>query len=100
MSATSYTYCPHCTKTHLEKFNQLEEQTREAYGKIPSDEYIELAAKVKNGPEKIEKTVAEYYEAYMNEGVFRTDYACKCDICGWKFEYRFEKTVYPLEETK
>ena len=79
MSADNWAVCPKCKDT---KKNVAEK----AYGKVPQSEYLNILADVA-GYEKAE-VLREDYEIGINElGVFYVSYECRCDRCGFKFNF-------------
>jgi len=64
------------------------------YGKIPEEEYKRLLGKLGNDVEEMDSNLREDYEIWTNEaGLFRISYGCRCDVCGFAFEFEHEETL-------
>ena len=90
MSANNWAMCPKCKKNNDEN-NAIRIKNAEAqYGKISSDEY-RATIKEAEKPMKIEETLREDFEIWINDkGLFTVSYSGRCQICGFakKFEHR------------
>ena len=100
MSASNWDICPVCKKKNDEKNKNRVLDAGKKYGKIPADEYIDLAKQV-NKPIEIENTLREDYELGITEGgEFYVYYSCMCDKCGFEHEFEYKAQVTEQDCTK
>lgn len=86
MSADNWTICPKC-KIKNDKANEKHIlDTAAKYGKIPVEEYIQLAKETEM-PIILKPTLREDYEIGMAEKGFYVSYSCQCTECGFSFSY-------------
>lgn len=43
--------------------------------------------------ETAETTLREYYDVGILDGKFIVEYACKCNACGFKYEFNLEQEI-------
>ena len=80
---------------HNAKLAAEKQQLKEAYGKIPVEEYLLLKAAVETTPKNFEETLREDYEFYLSNGFLKISYCCGCKVCGYQFTYK-KDVLMPL----
>lgn len=101
MGADSWDICPRClAEAEVEK-EAMVTAAKEAYGKLPPEEYLALRTKAE-APMDLEETLREDYElgiasgeGNMERGTFYVEYKARCTTagCGFKHDYTYEAAV-------
>lgn len=85
MSADNWTICPRC-KAKVEKAqDDLIERLGTDYGKIPSEEYLELTERAKQPLKPMEATLREDYYIGIRDGQFKCYYEATCTDCAFSY---------------
>jgi len=93
MSADNWDICPKCNKKAVDEKEKLIAKAREAYGKLPPEEYETLLFESRE-PISIEKTLREDYSFDMEEdGSFSAVYSAHCSACGFKYKFNHSEQV-------
>lgn len=96
MSADNWAICPKCKRDAKERTAQIKQAVKDAYGKLPADEYLKLVKQLEVEP-KLDDNFREDYEIGMQDnGEFYIRYSGECGDCGFSFSYRH--TVNALQE--
>lgn len=91
MSADNWAICPRCKKQHEKSVEDRKKKVEKKYGKIPSNEYLELMKKSKEKLKLEVSTLREDYEIRVDvDGHFEIKYSCHCWVC--KLEHVFNHT--------
>lgn len=90
MSADNWAKCPRCLKQAADKKKAAEEAMQLGYGKVPQEEFLVLKAEA-DAPIALEDTLREDYEVGIWQYDFRLHYDASCEVCGFKFSYRYEE---------
>jgi len=84
MSANNWGICPKC--------QQLTENEKSSYGKVPEEEYIKLISERKNVSHKY--TLREDYEIWTDDkGLFYISYSCECSKCGFFHNFKHQQQL-------
>lgn len=86
MSADNWAVCPKCKQ-------ELEYKYKNAYGKLPEKEFLDLWVEYQLMLRGNSATLREDYEAYICNGVFEVSYYAKCEKCGFEFSYSHKQEV-------
>jgi predicted AlkP superfamily phosphohydrolase/phosphomutase len=92
MSANNWTLCPQCEAKADKANKEFEQKVKDSYGKVSSEEYIELLNKLKQPKDK-EETLREDYEIGTHHGVFEIDYRASCTVCGFTHKFSHSEKV-------
>jgi hypothetical protein len=93
MSADNWRVCPKCLAKEEKNHGDLSEKARQLYGKVPSDEWIDMISEAQKEVE-LEDTLREDWELKMKEdGEFYINYCCSCVECNFQFEYKYTERV-------
>lgn len=98
MSATNWAVCPRCKKNKREKYYNRELEVEAAYGKVPSDKYLEMVKALANEPdEDDEETLREDYEMYVgaSDGLFVAEYNGECSVCDYHVVFKHREKFAP-----
>lgn len=86
MSADNWTICPNCKR--------IQENKTVAYGKVSEEEYLRV---LREQETPLKTTLREDWEVGTDrDGEFYVSYSCRCEECGFAFEFKHEQKV-PLE---
>ena len=102
MSADNWRKCPKCGEAAEKKVAAIEKKARDAYGKVPPEEYaagIEAAKRVRG--EGVSETLREDYEFYYEKPFMLTvSYACSCRECyfAWSMKQTFDTRINSAKE--
>lgn len=93
MSADRWGTCPKCKKKWDADTKQAKLDCAEAYGKIPSEEYLERLAKVCN-PVDLEETLRQDWSITVsNSGEFEIEFSCFCRVCKLQYTYAGKEQI-------
>jgi len=81
MSATSWSTCPKCRAN----WNKRPDRVKEAYGKVPFEQYEQIVREAAHGPQVLEDTLREDYECYISEEGFAMHYSADCQKCDYEY---------------
>lgn len=98
MSADHWSKCPRCiTRANAEYEEKAAYLANEAYGSLSSEDFLALAAEVRDLATKCgdpnkdlygeEWPLAHYYEFYIRDGAVNYNYHCTCRECGWEVQF-------------
>lgn len=94
MSADNWRVCPKCLKNDLLDAEAEKKQAKEAYGKVNEVEYLAIKNRAENRSKITAENLREDYGIGMGtDGSFVVEYRCSCDVCGFTFNYEYEKKV-------
>ncbi len=86
--------CPKCVQQSIRNKEDLIAKTEKSYGKIPSDEYLELWKKSKKDLYHND-TLSQISSTYFDEddGRLVVSFKCECSVCGFIYNYNKELNV-------
>lgn len=99
MGADNWKECPECDSEKSIEENDMVNLLQKDYGKISQENYVQRQQEVKEFlREELEETLREDYEYYLDtiKGTLHIDYSCRCNECGWGFNYNEEVDYSPL----
>lgn len=87
MTTDNWAVCPKCEELAKIEYAKKKDELEKSYGVIPQKEYEKLLYELSQIPKtKRGETLREYYEITIDkDGVFRIDYTCHCDRCGFNY---------------
>ncbi len=97
MSADNWTKCPKCEAIHEQEIENARDIVSNKYGVVDKDTY--LKAKSVLDTEYGSRgwvggdTLREDYEIGIWCGEFEVSYQASCEVCGFKFEYKFNRSI-------
>ena len=97
MSADNWIFCPVCEKENDKINAERIEKAEKNYGVIPANQYIQSMEKA-NKPIEIEETLREDYDIYIEDGVFKVNYSCRCGICGLDYSFEHKESIVEQEQ--
>lgn len=93
MSADNWAECPQCKRWEELDFADAEVELKNSYGKVSAEEYLAKRDEV-YAEKDSESTLREDWELGTDEdGEFYVIYRCHCDICKFKFEYKYDHKI-------
>lgn len=100
MSADNWTVCPRCRLkpevNHSAIKVELMQKAKEAYGKLPPEEYEKLkrtAMDYDDNPELPDNFREDYEQGVLEDGTYFVSYHGECHDCGFKFSYKHEEKL-------
>ena len=88
--ADNWIECPECDSEKAIEENDMVNLLQKDYGKISQENYAQRQQEVKEFlREELGETLREDYEYYLDvvKGVLSVSYSCRCQECGWGFDY-------------
>jgi hypothetical protein len=93
MSADNWTTCPECSAKEKAKREAAAKRASEAYGKVSIEKHRELCEAAQQ-QKPLDSTLREDYELGVDDdGVFRIDYHCSCNKCGFVWTCKREEKI-------
>lgn len=100
MSADNWARCPKCLADHEAKAQADISDLKKHYGKMDADEFSAKMADIKGRKQKPADTLREDYEIGVDsDGVFRLNYGCSCERCGFEYTYQTEVATSAARES-
>lgn len=100
MSADNWRICPECLMVAETHQHNLAKEAQLAYGKVSSAEWEEMILKSRVNVD-LDSTLREDYEiGTASTGKFFVHYKCRCEACGFSFEYKAVETLKVPNEGK
>ena len=94
MSSNSWSICPKCKVTQIERKERLRKKMAISYGKISAEGYQKLYDEVTKPIELNEQTLRADYDIKTDEdGFFEVVYSAVCTECDFKFKFSSTKQV-------
>jgi hypothetical protein len=94
MSADNWRVCPKCEGNAKLARAKREQTVKDAYGKVPIEEYEKMMADLKKEKSYLDETLREDYEILITkEGKFYVDYGASCTTCNFSFNFKHEEQV-------
>lgn len=92
MSADNWTQCPKCLQAYTKQREESQERIRQAYGKLPPEDYNVLILDTALAPPD-DDTLREDYEIGIHKEEFFVSYSGSCNVCGFSFGYKYKQEV-------
>jgi hypothetical protein len=99
MSADNWTQCPRCYVTNQAKADEKDRIASESYGKVSPEQFDVLRDEAKVFRKEITlnddfcSTLREDYDIGISEQEFSVSYSGRCDVCGFKFQFKHGEAV-------
>ena len=93
MSADNWTECPGCVEKDKARYEREKGKVENAYGNVPSLEYLAMVGVVKSFEPKGNENLREDYEIGILRGKFYVVYKAQCDRCGFRYSFEFDELI-------
>lgn len=94
MSADRWITCPKCANAKEQKRQADLVQMKAEYGKMSVKDFLNTFSDNWSEYEKLGEDMREDFEVGMDaDSVVRVTYSCRCDKCGYKFNFAHEQPV-------
>ena len=99
MSADRWTQCPQCYVRNRARAEELDKRASESYGNVSVEKFASLRDEAKQfrkaitTEEEFTETLREDYNVGIQNNDFSVGYSARCDVCGFKFDFKHEEKV-------
>ena len=100
MSADRWHICPQCLVNSRAEHARMIKDLREAYGKIPQEDWLKTSDAIPANPVMLKETLRENYEIFICSGAgigvageFYISYRASCETCGFKHSFEHKKRL-------
>lgn len=97
MSADAWGLCPKCQERQVEERRRALAAADEAYGTLPSDEWMALNEAATKDAD-LEETLRQNYEQGIHEGEYFVAFGAACTECDFSFEFHHTQPFPPPGE--